>query len=599
VNGSHTVQLFADLVYEIDATATNGAVIDPEGSNTVMSGTSMTFRFSAEKGYIIMYILVNGERIDIRDMNGTYTFSNVNGDCTIHVVAWIMITPDVDPDKVTSDPEYHLVDPDAPDSEYIFVFTPKEGYTVDHIIVNGERKECDGTYVFKGSDGPQTIEVVTIPVFKVDMPSDTADYELSKNGTFKVKEGHTFSFEVDNITGKMLKISAHVTGDAGTSIDVTYDPILNAYVIGPVFADITVTVEALGYTVTLPDSTHDYSITSSGEFIVKEGEPLVFTIVPNAGKTVRTELRNADGSLFYGHSVSDGVYTIRAEDMDQNVIVTVRLYTVTVTVPSSVAGDYEVEDGKEGSNTVGIGTEFAFLVTPEPGKILEVTITGGGKLTKSGNAYFISELTDNVTVSIKVSKVIVKVPTDPNGQYTTDPAGGEFEVEYGDSFKFTVKPQDGSRADVYINGKLLSPSWVDEDGTAHYELPNMKESAEIDIAVISTKYTVVVASSNGVDISPSGTNVYFVGTDAKFTMKAKTGYVLKDVIVDGVSMGAISSYVFADVEGGVHTLSVVYDVDWAIWFVIGGVCIIVAIGSLIAWALYRRRSEEEETEASY
>ncbi len=61
-------------------------------------------------------------------------------------------------------------------------------------------------------------------------------------------------------------------------------------------------------------------------------------------------------------------------------------------------------------------------------------------------------------------------------------------------------------------------------------------------------------------ISPSGTVAVLSGADQSFTMKADENYKVGDVLVDGKSVGAVTSYTFRSVDKA-HTISVKFVVD--------------------------------------
>ena len=77
---------------------------------------------------------------------------------------------------------------------------------------------------------------------------------------------------------------------------------------------------------------------------------------------------------------------------------------------------------------------------------------------------------------------------------------------------------------------------------------------ESDIPSV-TRYTITASAGEGGSISPSGSVRVSRGGDKTFTMKADEGYEIDDVLVDGESVGAVSSYTFENVKEK-HTISV-------------------------------------------
>jgi hypothetical protein len=75
-------------------------------------------------------------------------------------------------------------------------------------------------------------------------------------------------------------------------------------------------------------------------------------------------------------------------------------------------------------------------------------------------------------------------------------------------------------------------------------------------AVVTTNNIVASAGANG-SISPSGTTTLGCGGSQSYTITADAGYVVEDVLVDGSSVGAVTSYDFTDVDAA-HTISVTF-----------------------------------------
>ena len=85
-------------------------------------------------------------------------------------------------------------------------------------------------------------------------------------------------------------------------------------------------------------------------------------------------------------------------------------------------------------------------------------------------------------------------------------------------------------------------------------------------------YTITIKSNSGGLISPASASIQD-GASATFTVKANTGYKISKVLVDGVSVGAVSSYTFSNVTAA-HVLEAVFapwensfsDVSGTDWF---------------------------------
>ena len=75
-----------------------------------------------------------------------------------------------------------------------------------------------------------------------------------------------------------------------------------------------------------------------------------------------------------------------------------------------------------------------------------------------------------------------------------------------------------------------------------------------------TNYTITATAGANGTISPSGEVTVTEGEDKTFTITANSGYHIKDVKVNGSSVGAVSTYTFTDVAANA-TITVEFEVD--------------------------------------
>jgi hypothetical protein len=130
--------------------------------------------------------------------------------------------------------------------------------------------------------------------------------------------------------------------------------------------------------------------------------------------------------------------------------------------------------------------------------------------------------------------------------------------------------------DVYVDGVLkgesiskysgyasntvthLSFSAV-SDGRGNYYLDNVEaEEPSVDY------WSILASAGQGGSISPSGNVVVADGANQGFTVTPNSGYHIYRVLVDGVSMGAVSSYTFTNVVAS-HTIAAQFAADTVTW----------------------------------
>ena len=73
-------------------------------------------------------------------------------------------------------------------------------------------------------------------------------------------------------------------------------------------------------------------------------------------------------------------------------------------------------------------------------------------------------------------------------------------------------------------------------------------------------YTITASAGSGGTISPSGSVPVDYGTNKTFTISPNTNYHVADVLVDGSSAGAITTYTFSNVTAN-HTISASFAAD--------------------------------------
>lgn len=77
---------------------------------------------------------------------------------------------------------------------------------------------------------------------------------------------------------------------------------------------------------------------------------------------------------------------------------------------------------------------------------------------------------------------------------------------------------------------------------------------------IGTVYSITAKSGANGSISPSGTTSVMQTGSKTYTIKPNNGYAVSDVLVDGASVGAVTSYTFSNVTGN-HSISASFRAD--------------------------------------
>jgi hypothetical protein len=129
---------------------------------------------------------------------------------------------------------------------------------------------------------------------------------------------------------------------------------------------------------------------------------------------------------------------------------------------------------------------------------------------------------------------------------------GTITVPEGNSQSFTFTPATGYRiTDVLVDGVSVGT------GSA-YTFTNVIADHTIAavFAAIPT-YTITASAGEGGTITPSGATTVYENEFLSLTITPSIGYRITDVIIDGVSAGAITSYTFSNVIAD-HSITAVF-----------------------------------------
>ncbi|GAB4365163.1 MAG: hypothetical protein Kow0042_04240 [Calditrichia bacterium] len=253
-------------------------------------------------------------------------------------------------------------------------------------------------------------------------------------------------------------------------------------------------------------------------------------------------LVNAGG----GTIINDGPYgtrTINAAINNQGTIRATGNRNLTV---NSISFDNQASGLIEGDRTIAvIGTALQNSGTIDPG------VSGKGALGLSGNLVQPASGALNVdmeglTPGTDFDQLNVSGATQLNGTLNINRLNA-YEPALGDSFTVLTY---GSRIDTFqtITGQDI--------GNGKYFYPNYY-SDHLALFVgpppVTPQFTLTASTGANGSISPSGAVVVFQGDDQTFTMTPIAGYEVADVLVDGVSVGAVSNYTFTNVTAD-HTI---------------------------------------------
>ena len=125
---------------------------------------------------------------------------------------------------------------------------------------------------------------------------------------------------------------------------------------------------------------------------------------------------------------------------------------------------------------------------------------------------------------------------------------GAVLVSQGANQTFSINPNLGYVVEgVLVNGVSLGP-------LSSYTFTNVTEDHTIHATFeAAPQYTITATAGANGSITPSGDVSVTQGFDQSFSIFADPGFMISDLIVDGISIGAVSNYTFTNVQGP-HTI---------------------------------------------
>ena len=121
-------------------------------------------------------------------------------------------------------------------------------------------------------------------------------------------------------------------------------------------------------------------------------------------------------------------------------------------------------------------------------------------------------------------------------------------VAAGADQAFTITPATGYRvADVLVDGSSVG-------AVTSYTFTGVTTDHTISASFAARTHTITPSAGANGSISPGTPQTVAAGADLVFTITPATGYYIADVLVDGVSVGPLSSYTFRAVSAD-HTIS--------------------------------------------
>lgn len=441
-------------------------------------GETVEFTVTAESGYSVVKVTVNGE--EVTATAGKYSFLVSENTSQIAIVvetAEILIVPQVQAQNAAVNglkENYKIGETLA------FTVSVDDGYKLVGVMVNGSTVAADGagnySYEITADVSAINIVVTTQTVASAgivpQISAENASVEGIESGR-AYASGETVEFTVSPSRGyRVVKVT--LNGEEIVAVESGY-----SYTVQDSDTAIVIIVQteliSLETSVTV---TPEGSAEVGGyELTYGIDDAVTFTVTANAGYEITRVTVNG-----YDVTASDNVYSYTVKDTDSAVEIVVetakKQLTVSKTVTNATLG------GLKESYTFGENVQFT--VTPETGyEVTEVKVNDSViKAVEGTYSYTVLPEDTQITITVTTQLIALTPELDEGDGATVN--GLEESYNIGNTVTFTITTEEYVTVDsVTVNGEVVT----EQDGTYSYVI---KESdRKLTIAVATTRHATV------------------------------------------------------------------------------------------------------------
>lgn len=441
-------------------------------------GETVEFTVTAESGYSVVKVTVNGE--EVTATAGKYSFPVSENTSQIAIVvetAEILIVPQVQAQNAAVN---GLKESYKIGETLAFTVSVDDGYKLVGVMVNGSTVAADGagnySYEITADVSAINIVVTTQTVASAGIVPQISAENASVEGIESDRayaSGETVEFTVSPSRGyRVVKVTLNgeeiVAGESGYSYTVQDSDTAIVIVVQTELISLETSV-----TVTPEGSAEvgGYELTYGID------DAVTFTVTANAGYEITRVTVNG-----YDVTASDNVYSYTVKDTDSAVEIVVetakKQLTVSKTVTNATLG------GLKESYTFGENVQFT--VTPETGyEVTEVKVNDSVIKAVEGT-YSYTVLPEDMQISITVTTQLIALTPELDEGDGATVNGLEESYNIGNTVTFTITTEEYVTVDsVTVNGEPVT----EQDGTYSYVI---KESdRKLTIAVATTRHATV------------------------------------------------------------------------------------------------------------
>ena len=540
--------------YTVTATAGEHGSIEVAGVTTVAHGDAITYTITPDHCYYISEVLVNDAAVEFStgDSTGaTYTFDSVEDTMTIHANFHIYeyeMTADYDATMGTVEEGIANCG-----TNFTYNVTANEGYHIVSIQVGSMIHSHYGL----NEDTEATFNVYNVSqdtVCHVVFEANTYNVTFNVTGEGEVEPGNTtVTYDSTLAYTATAAEGYHIVSvtDNGTEVYSNTDRDVNTY-------DGTIANIRENHTVDVVFAINEYTITATAGAegqIVMPGENTV-TYGQNINFTIRAtepcyHIDNilVDGEVDTTFTNNEVLYTYTFNNVtaDHTIEAQFATRTYTVVVTSTEGGSV---DPSEDTTTLTCGDDATYTFTPDEGyEIVSVTVNG----TNMGaqDHYTITNIQNDYTIDVVFEQLTYTLTSTAFNHGTIDPVG-DTTVAYGSTVIYTLTPEECyTVSELLVNGVSYLNNEAFDGTTLTLEDIQSNMTVQAYFQVMTYTITSSVRGDVGATINDGG--VFNCGTDKTFTVQVEDCYHIQALLVDGTSVGALTTYTFQNLDAD-HTI---------------------------------------------
>jgi Divergent InlB B-repeat domain/Domain of unknown function DUF11 len=253
-------------------------------------------------------------------------------------------------------------------------------------------------------------------------------------------------------------------------------------------------------------------------------------------------------------TVSDGNYSywVRVTDACGSVDSTAAAILVYSTHNITASAGANGGLSPAGVTAVTHGNNQSYTITPNTGyHVLDLLVDGVSAGAVTSYTFTNVTTTHTIAASFAINTYNITASAGTNGSISPT---GATAVNHGSNLTYTLTPGSGYHvSDLLVDGASVG-------AVTSYTFTNVTTTHTIAVSFAINTYNITASAGTNGSISPTGITAVNHGSNLTYTLTPGTGYHVADLLVDGVSAGAVTSYTFTNVTT-THTIAASFAIN--------------------------------------